>query len=289
MKTVFKTGELAHIWANQSAEDLANNREGRCTSSMSFRGRDFYSYRTVIARLLEDGSVVVATCSYSSTTVKHQGYVRQAVRHLKCHNIEKFDYAEALIDSTNNRIKELHKKASTAKSKRDSYLADAYNLAVDLNVYLDAIKHNPKYRVAVPENVDLEAVKVAVKKQQAEKLARRNARQAQREAYLKEELDAWLAGQDVNTWLLRELGVKLRVKDNVVETTHGARVPLEDSLKMWGVMTACTTDTQRRRLHGHKIGHYMVNTFTKDRLTIGCHQIPMSEVERIAVQLGVAA
>lgn len=76
MKTVFKSNEIAHVWANQGAP------MGRCPSSMSFDGDAFRSYSTVIARRIRHkGKVayVLDEASFSVTTSQHQGAVRHAL------------------------------------------------------------------------------------------------------------------------------------------------------------------------------------------------------------------
>lgn len=76
MKTVFKSNELAHVWANQGAP------MGRCASSMSFDGDAFSSYSTVIARRIRHkGKVayVIDRASFSVTTSQHQNAVAHAL------------------------------------------------------------------------------------------------------------------------------------------------------------------------------------------------------------------
>lgn len=85
MKTVFKSSELAHIWAHRSAP------HGRCSSSMSFNGDAFFSYGTVIARLGRHKGkdyVVLDRASFSSTTCKHQSAACRATSHLKQFEVE---------------------------------------------------------------------------------------------------------------------------------------------------------------------------------------------------------
>lgn len=79
MKTVFKSDEIAHIWANRGAP------HGRCASNMSFDGDAFKSYSTVIARRITHKgrmAYVMDQASFSVTTNgKHSPKVRQAIRH----------------------------------------------------------------------------------------------------------------------------------------------------------------------------------------------------------------
>ena len=275
MKTVFPSHELAHVWAHQTQS------QGRCPSSMSFNGRDFYSYRTVIARILDDGSVVIATDRYSPTTTKHQSYVRQAVNHMARHWVPRIESPYELLRSHTHQVQRLCEKAALARTKREAYMLEAASLALNLNGYLDAIKHNPLERAPlVDTGMDLAAIREQIKQREAEKLAERKAYDARRAMSNKEIVDSWLAGGD-HDYRIRHAGVMLRVKGDLIETTQGASVPVEAALKMYALIKAGVG----RRLHGHTIGNYTVNNCTANDLTIGCHVIPMSEISRIAEQL----
>jgi hypothetical protein len=76
MKTVFKSRELAHLWVS------GTQQSGRCLSNMHFEGGCYYSYSTVIASRIRQGSkvaYVLDRASFSNTTSKHQGFVRRAL------------------------------------------------------------------------------------------------------------------------------------------------------------------------------------------------------------------
>lgn len=77
MKTVFKTDEIAHIWANRGAA------YGRCPGNLSFSGDAISSYATVIGRRIEHKgkeAYVLDGASFSNSTSKAQGHVRRALR-----------------------------------------------------------------------------------------------------------------------------------------------------------------------------------------------------------------
>jgi hypothetical protein len=80
MKTVFSSSrEIPHLWAHQTQSSA---RAG----NVSFEGLKFYSYRTVIAQLVETkpGQFVAVfdSCRYSVSTAKHQSLAQSAVSHL---------------------------------------------------------------------------------------------------------------------------------------------------------------------------------------------------------------
>lgn len=55
MRTVVKSDEIGHLWAHQT-QDRAR------AGNLSFQGKEFYSYSTVIARIAENKAVSVLTC-----------------------------------------------------------------------------------------------------------------------------------------------------------------------------------------------------------------------------------
>ncbi len=76
MKTVFKSNEIAHIWANASAA------HGRSPGNLSFHGDAIKSYATVIGRRMQANgktAYVLDRASFSVSTSKSQGRVWQAI------------------------------------------------------------------------------------------------------------------------------------------------------------------------------------------------------------------
>jgi hypothetical protein len=81
-KECYTSGEIAHIWAHQKAE---NGRVSGNVRRMSFDGTRFYSYRTAIANIIKakgKSAFVVDCASFSNTTSGHQSAVRSAIRNL---------------------------------------------------------------------------------------------------------------------------------------------------------------------------------------------------------------
>lgn len=76
MKTVYSNAELPHLWAHQTQESARG-------SSVRFEGHAFYSYFTVIGRILEaPGDVlayVVDWARFSASTSKHQCFLNRAI------------------------------------------------------------------------------------------------------------------------------------------------------------------------------------------------------------------
>jgi hypothetical protein len=76
MKTVFKSDEIAHIWAHSGAP------HGRSPGNLSFDGDAIKSYSTVIGRRIRAAgkvAYVLDRASFSNSTSKSQGRVWQAI------------------------------------------------------------------------------------------------------------------------------------------------------------------------------------------------------------------
>jgi hypothetical protein len=70
--------------------------------------------------------------------------------------------------------------------------------------------------------------------------------------------------------------VMLRVNDSTVETSKGASVPLKAAEILYKAVKS------GRDVKGYKIGYYTVTDVQPDEIIIGCHTIPMEEVELLA-------
>lgn len=79
MRKFVSSHEIARLWAHQSQP------EARCPSAMSFRGKDFYSYATIIASIATnpkgEKAFLLNDWKYSITTTRHQSDVRRAIPH----------------------------------------------------------------------------------------------------------------------------------------------------------------------------------------------------------------
>ena len=73
--------------------------------------------------------------------------------------------------------------------------------------------------------------------------------------------------------------MRLRVKGDTVQTTHGANVPVIEARKLYRALKAGVN------IEGQQVGYYRVTRVTESELVIGCHSIPLSEVERVAPEV----
>lgn len=286
-----KHGQLAHIWAHQSKPHLS-------LGNMSFSGRVIFSYNTAIGEIVEingEDYYLINGASYSSSTSTHQSYVRRSVPAGNAHTInmtwldpmynlgnlkslsEKFNAGGVLNKLQTMIVGCLQHREGTAvrlwkMEKIDNMLADLdkytrlFNLSIDLNSIRTAWANEDR------GSFD-EAFKLAKQKTEDALLAK--------EA---EALAKWRKGESVRNHFKT---LALRIKDDRIETTQSAFIPVEDAISFWErLKTWIANKNVFKDDSGHfKLGGYPVKAFDGKTLTVGCHTIPVKELKLMAKQL----
>lgn len=313
MKKVFSNGELCHVWASLSQD------EGR-GSSMSFNasypfpygserfrgwtGSRIYSYSTIMGAIFTrpDGVqlAIINMHSYSPTTGKHQRNISRAVHNrfdVVCYPVylergaSSFDIESQSL--FNGLVRETLERAagfvlsSRKRRKEDGRLYDV-NMAAGLLDDLQKIADFFGHEYTRPASLDLIAEDIA-KARELERLEREAAR-ARIAAEQAEDLKRWLAGEDVRNHFAE---LKLRIKGEEIQTTHGARVPVDHAREIWPLLARWKAEgkTYTGAVNGRSIrlGVYSVDSFDGLTLKVGCHLIPWGELERMAGLLGLAS
>lgn len=275
MKTVFGNSELVHVWAAQKQDT------GRtCTNSMFFSDGTIYSYghHFPIARH-HNGVVLFTTRTYSKSTAKHIALVRYACSHLnRIHVDSVFGTAEENALTANKEIENLLKKAATARANRVSYLNQAHSVLDNLQklhtLLNEGTSAGPYLRAITDKlaHLDLNEVLVSVKQQRAEEKEKAKAKAARLLIDQTDRVEKWLNGTGHH--YPQNLPVALRIKDGNVETSKGAKVSVGSARVLLSMID------KNADIVGHVVDGYTVISKNKV-LKIGCHDIPLSEVERL--------
>lgn len=300
--------QVAHLWANQS-------RESAKGSNFFFNGKSIwsYGYHFEVGRIVETEKgkeiVLLNPESYSVSTQRHQSYARQACNHLESydfplhnsrystivrHELSKDDFTRAFVMFGNIVIDSV-KKAKRSRKYADLYIKQAEKAVNDWN----ALKaHFPKLtkgikRLKMPDahqvNKLLARDKAEKAKQRKEKLEREK-RLAER---LKEDSVKWLNYERnymdrLAKCLLRQR--RVIVNGNVesfvdeVETSHGARVPLDKARLFYKAITRFK-DNPSECKERYQVGDFRLNKLTSNGAQIGCHFIEWNEIERFAKKM----
>lgn len=309
VRKVWDTDQVAHLWANQS-QDEARNKHG----NFYFTGDTIYSYggHFPIARHVTKGKgkrarkyVLFTTRTYSKTTANHIYLTRLSLRNhddktvIKCMNPGVYSDHGPNLAWYDAEIKENLDKSRTARNNKLYYLSTAKDLAEQANKYCKLFGIKRKFKVIeIPQEVIDQHHKLMAK--QAEKdreklekweLERRERNRISQEKF-SEQSAQWMRGE-LRTYDLaaRHINpVMLRLVRNdagepdMVETSHGAFVPYKDAVRLLGLVRSGYTIGQ---VTNRVIGGFPLRKITAESVEIGCHTIPVKEIERLAATLGL--
>ena len=300
--------QVAHLWANQS-------RESAKGSNFFFNGKSIwsYGYHFEVGRIVETEKgkeiVLLNADSYSVSTQRHQSYAKQACNHLESydfplhnsrystivrHELTKDDMTRAFVMFGKEVIYSV-KKAKRSRKYSDLYIKQAQKAVNDWN----ALKaHFPKLtkgikRLKMPDDNQVNKLIASDKAQKAKERKEKLEREKRLAEKLKEDSVKWLNYERnymdrLAKCLLRQR--RVIVNGNVesfideVETSHGARVPLDKARVFYKAITRFKNKpsecTER-----YQVGDFRLNKLTSNGAQIGCHFIEWSEIERFAKQM----
>ena len=157
-----------------------------------------------------------------------------------------------------------------------------------------AIAKREKARAKRAEENAQELARIQAEREARE--AERLAREAEEDATRAERIEAWRKGGA--SLFHRDLaslpGALLRVRGDVLETSHGASVPLEDAKRVFAFIARNigkeVTDWQVLRAGKLlSVGRYSLDeVFANGDFRAGCHKITWAEASRIAQEIGFA-
>jgi hypothetical protein len=253
---------------------------------MFFQGTRIYSYGThyCIAELHSANGQRVALVNsngYSISTAKHTNYTRRALTHLTqfvVPNVSNPQDAENITHLA-NKVADSITDILRARNVNEWMLNRVNGSIRDFNLYCETF--------AIQDNITLDAETLAdidaiyrekleqTNKRDAEKRAKRALERQKEEQEFKESVKAWKLFQGNLKGYSNEVFLRLNVEKNLVETSRGADVPLDQALKL--VQLVETKQVKQ----GFKIGSFEVRELTDTHLVIGCHNIPLTEMRNV--------
>jgi hypothetical protein len=297
MRHVYSNHEIPHLWAHQSQDEARNS-----TGSLYFEGPTIYSYGShfPIARhvtnVRDEKAVLFTIDHHSVTTSGHCSVVAGAippnvpvfrVPHLRNSWGDLPDHADN-VESYVRRISELLGKAKRARVNRDWLEREALALREQLRGYLaffDVVA------VALPESDELDTLEAWIREHEEEERQRREetARIAEevRRREQAEQIQRFLAG-DPHASYIPGVSPMLRVVGDEVETSLGARFPIEHAIRGLAFVRGIRASGREYVRNGHAIhlGNYVVDRIEPDgTVHAGCHVVRWEEMERIALEL----
>jgi hypothetical protein len=294
MKEVFSPAMVAHVWAQQG-QDYGRNSG----TSFYFSGKTIYSYGShfPIATFVNLNTVLMTTRSYSSTTAKHIGRVRQAIPD-RCKIIYVHipsrtpDAVKLNLTEFSDDIARLIPLYQKARQRKDFILCDINDLVRNGNAYAELVKSKKRFKYVDADN----AVSISKNHKKAWKAKRtkeaneRKRIEAERTAHGKKQLNEWASGKRSQIpYNVQELPVKLRVKGDTIETSHGADFPLKFGKRAYLQAKDCKDNGKTWETNGKtiRLGHFQIDSIdATGTVTAGCHVVEYKEILRIAKKEG---
>jgi len=301
MKTKFNNSELSHIWANQQQQ------QGK-GSSMFFENESIYSYgyHFKIAQIVEHNNkkaVLFNNKSYSNTTNKHQSLVKHAIpSQYPVFNVDSFpDTMPLTMMHSNNLInyltnaEETQQKLVKATKSKEAYI-DLINIHLkSFRKYCDFYELNDIciFALTKPKEVSIKERYLNIanfvfeytnsesyinwqhKKKERERIAFEKA--------LSDSADKIQHFRDFKVSTVWGIGTNLlrfNKETEEIETSGGVKMPKNIFFDAYQRLKNNTL------LIGQHIGQYRFNGLENDILLVGCHKIPVNEVEDLVPMLG---
>jgi len=325
-RQVYPTGEIPHLWAHQTQVN-ARNPQGNFyfKGDVIYSYRDSFPVARLV-QVGRSRCVLFNSAKYSVTTSQHQSAVRQAIPS-SMQVFEVPNLGLSYVSTTSPISKGIHKvnlaylvqesksefeRAERARGMGDYSLSDSLRLkrlAEDYAKFFkvklpkDSFKFIPtgkkmvEFRAKLVERrIALEAVRSVAHVRRQERWAKQNAewqrqakeREEQERLELPEKIERWRNGQYVYFGYSTQVPVMLRIKGDEVETSMGAKVPVDHARRGLKLVRAVRKAGRAYERNGHTVhlGNYAIDRIEPDgTLKAGCHVIGWPEIERISDDL----
>jgi hypothetical protein len=301
-RTVHPTNEIPHLWFHGlgNGQTYAKNAQGNLYFQGEYDNAKIFSYGShyEIARKVttKRGLAVLFNLEDSTVTTNGQkGLVRHAIPietsvfyipELTGNSVSPRMHTRNL-ESYSKRIESALLKAARAKSSwaKESNHDDAKQLTAERNAYVVffGLRNKPLADVPALDSKAVEKIKQresARIKQVSEKTKKRNAEALK----LAADIEDWKAGR-LAYGHFPNTPAMLRISGDEIETSLGARVPVEHAKRALILVRAVVSRGETWQTNGHTchLGNYKLDRIEADgTLRAGCHVIARQEWERIA-------
>jgi hypothetical protein len=294
MKTKIKSENVAHVWANWN-DELAKDYSAYCESSNLHMSNDVLrSYGTDIAQRVDvkgERIYFLSENNFSVTTSKHIHLAYSAIPNREnvfpVYGLRMSDYMSftgankklRVTEQIKSYVQESGRLANSATRRRDEYYKAA-DIRESNNLLGKARRLNKLFgcRLKVPDSIEQTAAAIA-KMEKAEK-AKQAKEQKARQIEAMERFESWKSG-DLSYGSFHMFPVALRVIEDgeTIETSRNASINSEKARLAYMLW-------KRSELNpGASVGGFAYVSTRNNLVKIGCHEIPVSEIEGIATLL----
>lgn len=286
--------ECAHAWVHQLSE-------GGYASNFFFEGPVIYSYghHFPIARL--HGRTVFFNESESSSSTAHQKSIARSaashlefifVHHVPVDNIDPARNRTFIKHNIDQWVSEIGSLIDlyNRHPRRKRLLLEIDEINQKLQRFIDVLNIRPTVSLKrLLENLSQDTLLTYIESEK--RRVARNKKRAQNVQLTKfnESLEKWKKEQTSTRNIVNPLDhnlayLRVDTSTEYIETTKGIRAPLLAAEALYRYIRRFLIDTTGNP--SFRILDFDVSTIDKNYLVVGCHKIPMSEVETIAHHLG---
>lgn len=290
IKQVFTVDEVIHVFAAQKQQ------HGRSPKRKVFFNENIlysYGYHFALAAV-HNGTALINPERYSATTSKHQCWARRGLNHLNPievpnvvspRAIENREYLieqiikvfdEILSGRTAGRV---YVEVKKRQWKRINRLEELHRRVNNYNRFCSTFKIKDRINLPFDLIEDLEAIikNLTNKDKEAEKLKEKYwaEKRAQQELEAEASVEAWKRFEGPLRGRTQKIYLRVNRKDDTVESSWGARVPLIEAKQLFEALEAKILNP------GDTIGQYRVDRIEAKTVSIGCHTIDIEEARAV--------
>lgn len=287
-KQVYPTSEISHLWANKRQESARNSG-----NNLFFENDNIYSYgkhflisKHVINENRERG-VLFTKRGYSNTTAKHISLVRNACNHLNIINVpDPADNKILNFEAWYRECKAIANNLIKAK-KPEKYLSQLGVIDNEVNKYCNFFGYEIPIDLQTILNIGSKDEYVKFKENE------QKIKEAQEKQLLKEAIK--LESKKIKEF--RQFKVKLlysratgkdflryNKESKRVETSQGIEIPEAIAHKFYKYIISVNKKGGCINCE-NKLMDYPVKEINSKFIVIGCHNVDLKEINKIAILL----
>lgn len=268
MRTIFTNSEIVHVF------NLQNQSHGKSSNNNMFFEYDkiySYGYHYLLAEFLDNETILINDKGYSNTTSKHIALITGATRNRKQFFITKTDTEIVL-----NNVKNWLNKLTRARKTKEFYLNsinDTFKMYFDFIEYkkLKTVKRkDKKHREILKLHKafinDFDNLEAQIKEAQIKQIKK------DKEA-IKQKLKDW-KNLKIH-WFRNKTNTDfLRLRGENIETSQGVTISVNEGKRLLKLI-------ELNKIRGAKVDDKYIVTSFSNLLKVGCHNIPLSEINYI--------
>jgi len=275
MRTVLRnTDEVIHVFAQQTQSEGRNQ-----SGNIFFYNNKIYSYgyHYLLGEFIDKYTILINDKGYSFTTSKHIYSLIDATRQYK-----RFNVTETDLVLVHAEINETLSKIPKARTNKAIYLKRILYLFERLNEYLIYTKTKTKVsKLKEYKQINKIVQRLETDKEQIllEVAEMQKAKEKRQQEKNKENIKLWRSHEKHYLHGLKNSFLRLSKDCTNVETSGGVKIEVKKAKVLYKLIEA------GKDIKGFKLDYYTVIGIKDNILKIGCHNIPLQEVNTIGKQL----